>query len=162
MATRSVGTPSRPASSEVAVRIVSMHTAGGSGWRFPEAGPGKSTRSTVTPSAVTASSIATSPDWSRLALAPGVSTRPAGLDPVIGPRSAVDPSPSTVASRTAAVAQPRPIAVERVEGDSDGVLFGFRRLIGRETHEVAQAGGPSRVVPRGLAELKGTQVLAVG
>lgn len=85
MAIRWVGTPSLPANSEVAVRMVSMHTAGESGRRFPAAGPGKSTRSTVSPTLVTASSIATSPDWSRRALAPGVSTRPTGPDVVIGP-----------------------------------------------------------------------------
>ncbi len=79
MATRRVGTPSRSASSDVAVRIVAMHTAGVSGRRFPALTPGNSTRSTATPTLVTASSIATSPEWSRPALAPGVSMSPAGL-----------------------------------------------------------------------------------
>ena len=47
--------------------------------------PGNSTRSTVMPSGVTARSMATSPEWSRPALAPGVSTRPATRDSLIGP-----------------------------------------------------------------------------
>jgi hypothetical protein len=85
MATQGVGTPIRCASSSVAVRIVAMQTAGESGRRFPAAGPGKSTRSTATPTLLTAWSIATSPEWSRRALAPGVSTRPAGPDPIIDP-----------------------------------------------------------------------------
>ena len=65
---------SRSASSSVAARIVVVHTAGGSGRCYPAAGPGKSTRSTAIPTLVTASSITTSPEWSRRALAPGVST----------------------------------------------------------------------------------------
>src|SRR5580692_6906452 len=93
-ATRLVGTPSLSASSNVAVRIVSMHTAGGSGRRFPAACPGISTRSTTRPTGVTAWSIATSPGWSRVADAPGVSINPAGPEPVIGPSWFPGPAPS--------------------------------------------------------------------
>ena len=77
MAMRPIGTPSRSASAVVATRTVSMHTAGGSVRRLPAACPGNSTRSTARPVRVTASSIATSPDCVRRALAPGVSTSPA-------------------------------------------------------------------------------------
>src|ERR1700722_7898065 len=97
-ATRLVGTPSLSASSDVALRIVSMHTAGGSGRRFPAACPGNSPRSTTTPTCVTAWSIATSPGWSRPADAPGVSINPAGPDRVIGPSW----SPGRAPSRSAA------------------------------------------------------------
>ena len=51
----------------------------------PAACPGNSTRSTATPARVTASSMATSPDCSRPALAPGVSTSPAIPAAAIGP-----------------------------------------------------------------------------
>src|ERR1017187_4524459 len=93
-ATRLVATPSLSASSDVAVRIVWIHTAGGSGRRFPAACPGNSTRSTTTPTCVTAWSMATSPGWSRPAAAPGVSINPAGPDPVIGPSWFPGPAPS--------------------------------------------------------------------
>ena len=93
MAMRLVGTASRSASAAVAVRIVSMHTAGGSVRRLPAACPGNSTRSTATPASVTASSMATRPDCSRPALAPGVSTSPAILTAAIRPSWRVVPRP---------------------------------------------------------------------
>ncbi len=77
IAMRVVRTCRCSASAAVAVRTVSMQTAGGSVRRLPAACPGNSTRATERPVLVTAVSIATSPDWFRPALAPGVSTRPA-------------------------------------------------------------------------------------
>ena len=53
MATRLVGTSSRSANSDVALRTVAMHTSGGSGRRFPAACDGNSTRSTAIPARVT-------------------------------------------------------------------------------------------------------------
>ena len=85
MAMRRVGTESRSASPSVAARTVWMQTAGGSVRRLPAACPGNSTRSTATPVALTASSMATSPDCPRPALAPGVSTSPAIPALAIGP-----------------------------------------------------------------------------
>ena len=85
MAMRPVGTESRSASASVAARTVWMQTAGGSVRRLPAACPGNSTRSTATPVRLTASSMATSPDCSRPALAPGVSTSPAIPAVAIGP-----------------------------------------------------------------------------
>ena len=94
-AIRPTGTESRSASDDVARRTVWMDTAGVSGRRLPSACPGNSTRSTAMPRGVTASSMATSPEWSRPALAPGVSTRPATRRTVIGP-SWPDRSPFSV------------------------------------------------------------------
>ena len=85
MAMLPVGTESRSASPAVAVPTVSMQTAGGSVRRLPEAWPGNSTRSTVMPAPVTTSSMATSPDCSRPALAPGVRISPAMPAFAIGP-----------------------------------------------------------------------------
>jgi hypothetical protein len=77
-------TPSREANSLEASRIVWMHTAGGSGRRLPAAWLGNSMRSTTIPEAVTTSSTANNPGWSRRALLPGVRMRPAGLPRVMG------------------------------------------------------------------------------
>ena len=85
MATRPVGTCRRRASSSVATRTVSIQTSGRSGLRLPAARPGNSTRSTAMPWPVAAWSIATRAGWSRPALAPGVSTSPAGADAFTGP-----------------------------------------------------------------------------
>ena len=99
MATRSVGTRSRCASSSVATRIVSMQTSGRSGLRLPAARPGNSTRSTAMPRPVAAWSIATRAGWSRPALAPGVSTSPAGADAITGPSCSNVPDDVTPPAR---------------------------------------------------------------
>jgi hypothetical protein len=62
---------------------------------------------------------------------------------------------------TTAITQPGSVAVECVESDSDGVLFGLGGFIGWDADQTAEAGCLRRVIPCGLTELERTHVEAV-
>ena len=122
-ASRSGPTWRRAASSVEADRMVSMHTAGGSGRRLPAAWLGNSMRSTAMPVAVTTSSTATSPGWSRRALLPGVRMRPAMLDAVTGA--------SLQTAGPSARREPAALANARGSGPGERWRRTLRRMRGR-------------------------------